>query len=130
MVATAGKERELKEKVSLTALPLSQPTLKPKTKLNRQKVFVVWTNKIALSFCLFITWCLVNALILLETKSCNWGKRQIYAEEMKLQQLQAKIVARLFELTANSASFHSSQLKPTLLIVGSHARKQSLLGRR
>ncbi|MCS7264050.1 MAG: hypothetical protein NZ805_04375 [Armatimonadetes bacterium] len=123
--------RKAAEGTNLMAPTLKRTGAKAKPKhqpLTSLEIAVKW---LILPSLLALTWCFVNSFALMEAKSCSWKKRQIYAKEMKIQQLQASIAIRLSNLTAKSALSQSSQpIKPMMLTIKLPKQKSILLGRR
>ncbi|MFN3420678.1 MAG: hypothetical protein ACK40X_03000 [Armatimonadota bacterium] len=126
MVATVKKEKHRTKQGEVSAPPLSRPKSEPKRRPATQWLGN-WTYRFLLSGCLFLAWCLVNGLIMMETKAYNQQKSLIPAKEAQIRQLKAKIARRLSELVKDSPKLSTP---PTLLSVDSPKPKPTLLGRR
>jgi hypothetical protein len=127
MVVPVKKEKHEAKQGEVLAPPLNRPKFEPKRRPATQRQFGNWVHRLFLSGCLFLAWCLVSGLIMVETKAYNQQKNLISAKEAQIRQLQAKIAQRLSELTRDSPKLSTP---PTLLSVGSSKPKPTLLGRR
>lgn len=126
MVAPIKKEKHRATQREVLVPPLRRP----KSELKRRPAtqwLGDWTYRFLLSGCLFLAWCLVNGLIMVETKAYNLQKSSISAKEAQIRQLQAKIAQRLSELVKDSPKLSTP---PVLLSVESPKPKPTLLGRR
>lgn len=127
MVVTAKKGRDEAKKPEISMHPLNRREGAPRRRPMSQPWTGNWIHRLFLSGCLFLTWCLVNGLIVLETKAYNWQKSQISAKEMQVRQLQADIAQRLSELAKVPLK---PSTPPILLIVDKPKNKPTLVGRR
>ncbi len=127
MVAPVKRERHQTKRSEVLAPPLNRPRIEPKRRPLAQQSTGNWVHRFILSGCLFLTWCLVNGLIMVETKAYNWQKSQVSVKEMQIHQLQASIAQRLSDLTKNLPQPPSH---PTLLSINTSKPKPTLLGRR
>lgn len=126
MVAPIKKEKHRATQREVLVTPLRRPKSEPKRRPATQWLGD-WTYRFLLSGCLFLAWCLVNGLIMVETKAYNLQKSSISAKEAQIRQLQGKIAQRLSELVKDSPKLSTP---PVLLSVESPKPKPTLLGRR
>ncbi len=126
MVAPIKKEKHRATQREVLVPPLRRPKSESKRRPATQWLGD-WTYRFLLSGCLFLAWCLVNGLIMVETKAYNLQKSSISAKEAQIRQLQAKIAQRLSELVKDSPKLSTP---PALLSVESPKPKPTLLGRR
>lgn len=127
MVALNKRERHETRRSEVLTPPLSRPKVEPKHRPAIQWWAWNWVHRLLLSGCLFLIWCLVNGLIVVETKAYNWQKSQTSAKEMQVRQLQANIAQRLSELAKTPLK---PSTPPILLSADETKPKPTLLGRR
>ncbi len=127
MVAPIREENGL---TKVSAPPLSRSKLEPKQRQVTQTVLGDWAQRLILGGFILISWCLLNALILTETKTHSWQKQQVSLKEMQVHQLQTDIAHRLSDLAKNSSSMSQSPATLILLGINSSKQKPTLLGRR
>jgi len=127
MVAPVREENGL---TKVSASPLSHSKLEPKQRQVTQAALGGWTQRLVLGGFILLSWCLLNALILTETKARSWQKQQVSIKEMQVRQLQTAITHRLSDLAKNSSSMSQPPATPILLGINSSKQKPTLLGRR
>ncbi|MFA0744496.1 MAG: hypothetical protein LASZOEIN_001288 [Candidatus Fervidibacter sp.] len=126
MVATV-REKANESEPKVSAPPLNRIKSEPKRRQATQSAFETWAQRISLSGFMLVIWCLLNALILAETKTYNWQRQQVSFKEMRARQLQASIAQRLSSLVKNPSQLPK---QPVLLSVNSSKPKPTLMGRR
>lgn len=119
-------KREVKE-AEILMPPLQRANLKPKQMQARKHKKIKWVHWISLNSFLFLAWCLVHSLTLMETKTCNWHKSQISVKEVQVRRLQVLVVQRLSELAEN---LPRQPERLNLLSINRVKREPTLLGRR
>jgi hypothetical protein len=127
MVAPVREENGL---TKVSAPPLSRSKLEPKQRQVTQTALGDWTQRLIWGGFILLSWCLLNALILTETKTHSWQKQQVSIKEMQVRQLQTAIAHRLSNLAKNSLSMSQSHTTPILLGINSSKQEPILLGRR
>lgn len=126
MVASV-RDKVSESELKVSAHSLNQSKSEPKQRQANQLAIESWVQKLSLSGFMLIIWCLLNALILAETKTYNWQRQQVSFKEMKAHQLQAAIAQRLSGLAKNQSQ---APMHPILLSVNSLKPKPTLVGRR
>ncbi len=125
VVSVRKKVGENEPKVS--APSMNQTKSEPKRRQANQSSLESWVQRLSLSVFILVIWCLLNALILAETKTYNWQRQQVSFKEMRAHQLQAAIAQRSSGLAKNPSQ---APMHPILLSVNSLKPKPNLIGRR
>jgi len=125
-----AKVRRKTRAVEVPAATLNQPKHEIERHQAVRMVFGNWTQRVVLSGFMLLSWCFLNALILMEVKTHNWQKQQISLKEMQVYRLQTAIAHRLSDLTRSSLGMSQPKVSPILLGFHQPKRGLTLLGRR